>query len=173
MNKKTVTIILVVVAILLVGFLVFKPSNKDVEKQEEPIVTEPVEVEEEVVENEIIFEESPIVVEVTSSDDQGFAADEYTLSEADSEEVYEDANAIDFSKYVKTENSFVYDFDGTEEIVLPVSEETEEIEEATGEEPVETETEIVEAEPVIKIEAGDKLALYLNNGVKTIVVYKA
>ena len=171
MNKKTVTIILVVVAILLVGFLIFRPSDKQEEIPQEPVVTEPVETPAD-TEQEIVFEEGVMVVGVTSADEQGFVADEYELVLEEGEEIIEDANALDLAKYVATENSLTYTFDGSEVIRLAGEEVLEEAEPV--EEIVEEETETAEEEVVtVKIEAGDKLALVLENGVKTIVVYKA
>ncbi len=191
MNKKTVTIVLVVVAILLVGFLIFRPGDKQEEIPQEPVVTEPTETEG--TEEETIFSEGVKVVGVTSADDKGFVADEYELVLEEGEEIYEDANALDLSKYVAAGTSVNYTFDGTEVIRLAgdqvleeAKSETEVAEEETvketepteteteGTEPIETEsTETEEEKAAIKIEAGDKLALVLENGVKTIVVYKA
>ena len=174
MNKKTVTIILVVVAILLVGFLIFRPGNKQEEIPQEPVVTEPIETPAD-NEQEIVFEEGVMVVSVTSADEQGFVADEYELVLEEGEEIIEDANALDLSKYVATENSLTYTFDGSEVIRLAGEQVLEEAESTEEAEVVEEETTEAAEEEVatVKIEAGDKLALVLENGVKTIVVYKA
>ena len=138
MHRKAVIVVLIIVAILLTGFFFLKPekNNKEI-NAEETIDGEVLDIAE-----EIIFEESPLVVEVTEINDDYMVAYEYSSNQAFAGNVEE----LDLSSYINTHNEITYSFDGKEKIVS--------------------------ANDIDEIEVGDMLALYLDDdGMKTIVRY--
>lgn len=137
MHRKVMTVVLIIAAILLAGFLFLKPNKSEKINAEATVDGEVLEIAE-----EIIFEESPLVVEVTEINDDYMVAYEYSSNQ----DFAGDVEKLDLSSYVNTHNEITYSFDGKEKIVS--------------------------ANDLDEIAVGDMLALYLDdNGMKTIVRY--